>query len=182
MKAFRLMNEFLVWDKISKRLFGRESEKKNRKKTNSVLSGTTVGLWLYSVPFYFIADGFNLPLKLDAAAKDRMAATGTFQRLMDTMRDAATLSLLERLQRLPKGTIYIKDSELDHKQSLSTTSIMDCQLLRQKVRQKNLSNQNKHFCFCCLQEKTWIKMQKWTIFVISSDCFDYWYFLTNFST
>ena len=67
----------------------------------------TVGLWLYSVPFYFIADGFNLPLKLDAAAKDRMAATGTFQRLMDTMRDAATLSLLERLQRLPKGTIYI---------------------------------------------------------------------------
>ena len=118
-------------------LFSRESEKKNRKKkTNSVLSGMTVGLWLYSVPFYFIADGFNLPLKLDAAAKDRMAATGTFQRLMDTMRDAATLSLLERLQRLPKGTIYIKDSELDHKQSLSTTSIMDCQSLHQKIHQK----------------------------------------------
>ena len=89
-------------------LFSRESEKKKSGKTNSVLSGTTVGLWLYSVPFYFIADGFNLPLKLDAAAKDRMAATGTFQRLMDTMRDAATLSLLERLQRLPKGTIYIR--------------------------------------------------------------------------
>ena len=40
---------------------------------------------------------------------------------------------------------------------------------RQKARQKssseNLSNHNKHFCF---QDKTWIKMPKWTIFLISS--------------
>ena len=138
-------------------LFSRESEKKKSGKTNSVLSGTTVGLWLYSVPFYFIADGFNLPLKLDAAAKDRMAATGTFQRLMDTMRDAATLSLLERLQRLPKGTIYIKDSELDHKQSLSTTSIMDCQLLRQKVCQKISVIKTNIFVFVVFKKKRELK-------------------------
>ena len=47
-------------------------------------------------------------------------------------------------------------------------SIMDRQLLRQKVRQK-ISVIN--FCFCCLQDKTWIKMPKWTIFVISSQVF-----------
>ena len=37
---------------------------------------------------------------------------------------------------------------------------LQCQLLRQKARQKNLSNENKQLCFCCLQE---------TIFVISSE-------------
>ena len=154
------MNEFLVWDKISKRLFGRESEKKkSEKKLTVCYRGTTVGLWLYSVPFYFIADGFNLPLKLDAAAKDRMAATGTFQRLMDTMRDAATLSLLERLQRLPKGTIYIKDSELDHKQSLSTTSIMDCQLLRQKVCQNIWVIKTNTFVFVVFRTNCELKRQ-----------------------
>jgi len=68
---------------------------------NNSLNGTTKTQIILS-------DGFNLPLKLDAAAKDRMAATGTFQRLMDTMRDAATLSLLERLQRLPKGQFTSK--------------------------------------------------------------------------
>ena len=63
----------------------------------------TVALWLYStllLSFYLTADGFNLPLKSDA---DSEGLAGTFQRLMDTMRSAATLSLLERLQHLPKG-------------------------------------------------------------------------------
>ena len=27
-----------------------------------------------------------------------------------------------------------------------------------KSSSKNLSNENKHWCFCCLQDKTWIKM------------------------
>ena len=37
-----------------------------------------------------------------------------------------------------------------------------------KCLSKNLSNRNKHFCFCCLQAKMWIKMTKWTIFMILS--------------
>ena len=35
-----------------------------------------------------------------------------------------------------------------------TMSETDHHLLRQKVRQsKNLSNEDKHWCFCCLQDK-----------------------------
>ena len=41
------------------------------------------------------------------------------------------------------------------KPSLSTTS---------KSLSNNQSSQNKCLCFCCLQDKTWIKMPKWTIF------------------
>ena len=35
-----------------------------------------------------------------------------------------------------------------------------------KNSSENLSNHNKHLCFCCLQDKTWIKMLNQTIFVI----------------
>ena len=31
-----------------------------------------------------------------------------------------------------------------------------------KSSSKNLSNENKHCCFCCLQNKSWIEMPKWT--------------------
>ena len=49
-----------------------------------------------------------MPLKSEAYSKEwniltTEAGSGTFQKLMDRMRDAATLSLLERLQHLPKG-------------------------------------------------------------------------------
>ena len=40
-----------------------------------------------------------------------------------------------------------------------------------KSSSENLSNHNKRLCFCCLQDKTWIKMPKWTIFLISSKVF-----------
>jgi hypothetical protein len=40
-----------------------------------------------------------------------------------------------------------------------------------KNSSENLSNHNKHLCFCCLQDKTWIKMTKWTIFLIPSKVF-----------
>ena len=59
-------------------------------------------------------------------------------------------------------------------------------IITSKKLSNNLSNQNKHLCFCCLQDKMWIKMPKWTIFVISflwkcrMFCFDYWDYLTNF--
>ena len=47
---------------------------------------------------------------------------------------------------------------------------------------ENIINHNKHLCFCSLQDKTWIKMPKWTIFfnTIKNVCFDYWDFMTNF--
>ena len=35
-----------------------------------------------------------------------------------------------------------------------TTSKSNRQLSRQKILSKNLSNENKHWCFCCLQDKT----------------------------
>ena len=44
-------------------------------------------------------------------------------------------------------------------------------IITSKKLSKNFSNQNKHFCFCCLQDKTWIQMPKRTIFVISSQVF-----------
>ena len=43
-----------------------------------------------------------------------------------------------------------------------------------------------YFCFCCLQDKPWIKMPKWTIFEISflwkhqCLCCHYWDYLTKF--
>ena len=60
------------------------------------------------------------------------------------------------------------------KPSLSTTSV-----ITSKSLSKNFSVHIKHFCFCCLQDKPWIKMPKWTVFVISSQVchFDYWDFL-----
>ena len=36
---------------------------------------------------------------------------------------------------------------------------------------ENLSNHNKHLCFRRLQDKVWIKIPKWTIFLISSRVF-----------
>ena len=47
-----------------------------------------------------------------------------------------------------------------------------------------LSNQNKHLCFFCFQDKIWNKMPQWTIFfnIIRRVCFDCWEFLTNFLT
>ena len=51
-------------------------------------------------------------------------------------------------------------------------------IITSKNSSENLSNHNKHLCFCtvfssfcCLQDKTWIKMPKWTIFLISSKQF-----------
>ena len=31
-------------------------------------------------------------------------------------------------------------------------------IITSKSSSKNLSNENKHWCFCCLQDKMWIKM------------------------
>ena len=57
------------------------------------------------------------------------------------------------------------------KPSLSTTSIMDRQLFHKKVCQIISVMKKKHWCFCCLQDKTWIKMPKQ---------FHYWESLTGF--
>ena len=54
-----------------------------------------------------------------------------------------------------------------NKPSLSTTSIMDRQLLCRKLVKYSQQWKHKHWCFCCLQDNTWIKMPKWTIFEIS---------------
>ena len=43
--------------------------------------------------------------------------------------------------------------------------------IRSKSSSENLSNDNKYLYFCCLQDKTWIKMPKWTIFLVSSKMF-----------
>ena len=48
------------------------------------------------MPFLFL-DGFNLPLK------SSLEPPGTFQAVMDTLREAATLSILERLHNVPQG-------------------------------------------------------------------------------
>ena len=40
-----------------------------------------------------------------------------------------------------------------------------------KSSSENLSNHNKYLCFCCLQDKMWMKMPKWTVFLISSEKF-----------
>ena len=51
--------------------------------------------------FTKFSDGFNLPLKLGSAFDSEVLS---FPRLMDRMRDAATLSILERLEAgIPKG-------------------------------------------------------------------------------
>ena len=49
-------------------------------------------------------------------------------------------------------------------------------IITSKNSSETLSIHNKHLClctvfssFCCLQDKTWIKMPKWTIFSISSE-------------
>ena len=63
----------------------------------------------------------------------------------------------------PLNYLYITT----YKQSLSTISNMDRQLLRQKLVKKSQSWKHRHRCFCCLQDKTWIKMPKWTILEIS---------------
>ena len=59
-------------------------------------------------------------------------------------------------------------------------------IITSKILSKNPSNQNKHLCFCCLQDKTWIEMPKWTIFVLSFLWkhrvlfLHYWDYLTNY--
>ena len=58
-------------------------------------------------------------------------------------------------------------------------------IITSKSSSKNLSiNENKHWCFCCLQDKMWIKMPKMNYFfnIIKSVCFDSWDFLMNFLT
>ena len=40
-------------------------------------------------------------------------------------------------------------------------------IIMSKSSSKNLSNQNKHSCFCCLQDKMWIIIPKWTFFEVS---------------
>ena len=42
---------------------------------------------------------------------------------------------------------------------------MDCQLLRQNLVKKSQQRKHKYWCFCCLQDKTWIKVPKQTIFL-----------------
>ena len=54
--------------------------------------------------------------------------------------------------------------------SVSTRSIVDCQLLRQKVRQK-ISVNRTNIVFLSSSRKTWIKMSKSTVFQISSQVF-----------
>ena len=44
-------------------------------------------------------------------------------------------------------------------------------IIKSKCLSQKLSNQNKHLSFCCLPDKTWIKMPKWNIFVTSSQVF-----------
>ena len=45
------------------------------------------------------ADGFNLPL----TESGLLTPLGSFHQMLDVLRDAATLSILERLQNVPKG-------------------------------------------------------------------------------
>ena len=50
---------------------------------------------------------------------------------------------------------------LEQKLESFTMSIFDCHLLHQKVRQSisvMKTNTAVHWCFCCLRDKTWIKM------------------------
>ena len=80
-----------------------------------------------------------------------------------------------------------KFSLLQHelvKQSLLTTSNMDCQLLHQKLVKKISVMKHKHWCFCCLQDKTWKKNAKTNCFSGNTSflCFHYWEFLTGFLT
>ena len=44
------------------------------------------------------------------------------------------------------------------KSSLFTTLKIGSSIITSKSLSKNFSNENKHRCFCCLQDKTWIKM------------------------
>ena len=68
---------------------------------------------------------------------------------------------------------------LIYKRNFSTAPIIDRQLSRQKIRQKFsviitktcVFARTVFSSFCCLQDKKWIKMPKWTIFVMSSDVF-----------
>ena len=64
-------------------------------------------------------------------------------------------------QRINKQQSYVSLAESFYCVNYGSSSIMS------KSSSNNLSNENKHCCFCCLQDKTWIKMPKWTIFVIS---------------
>ena len=95
---------------------------------------------------------------------------------------------------LSKANIIASNLIIEHPQKwvdieaisiLSTTSNMNCQLLRQKLVKKFQLWKHERWCFCCLQDKMWIKMPKWTIFEISFlwkhqyFCFHYWDYLTN---
>ena len=44
-------------------------------------------------------------------------------------------------------------------------------IITSKNSSEILSYHNKQLCFICFQDKMWIKMPKWTIFLISSEVF-----------
>ena len=43
-------------------------------------------------------------------------------------------------------------------------------IITSKNSSEILSNHNKHLCFFCLQDKMWIEMPKWTIFLCHQMC------------
>ena len=59
------------------------------------------------------ADGFNLPL----TESGLLTPLGSFHQMLDVLRDAATLSILERLQNVPKGH-YTSSEEKERKMHL----------------------------------------------------------------
>ena len=56
------------------------------------------------------ADGFNLPL----TESGLLTPLGSFHQMLDVLRDAATLSILERLQNVPKGHYTSQRKEKMH--------------------------------------------------------------------
>ena len=69
-----------------------------------------------------------------------------------------------------------KKYKIDWRRTIFSAVFLQCQkrisIIMSKSLSKNLSNKNKHWCFCCLQDKTWIKMPiLWKHRVC---CFHYW--------
>lgn len=71
-----------------------------------------------SLTAVLISDGFNLPVVKD----DGGDFAATLQGLMEVLRDAATLSILERLQNIPKGSFT--SSSLADKMHLVAQDLM----------------------------------------------------------
>ena len=67
--------------------------------------------------------------------------------------------------------VYNDKNIYNHSQSLSTTSIMNRQLLRQKVRQKISVIKTNTYLFLLSSRQKVNKMPTWTIFVLSSQVF-----------